>query len=127
MSILDKYRVWNSRDIMTNFVDFVRDSPKLQHLDISCMRLGEKLYEICQGISESKSLLSAHIGDNYIDEETLEKILLLFGIDKPSMGTTLTNGFGLMDSIDQMEYGTDLHNIVNEMYIDQDEVYTLAK
>jgi hypothetical protein len=62
------------------------------------------------------SLLSVHLGDNNINQETLEQILLLFGIRKPHLGSSFSNGFGLLDSIEQMEHSNDLKQIVNTMF-----------
>ena len=97
-----------------------RDSQNLKHLDLSYMALGDRLYQICCAINESRSLLSVHLGDNHIREDILEQIILLFGIEKPQMGSSFTNGFGMLDSIEQMVQTNDLKTIVNTMYQESD-------
>jgi hypothetical protein len=45
-----------------------------------------------------------------------------FKIDRASLGKLPTTGFGLSDTIGQIERQTDVRNVINEAYIDDEGV-----
>jgi hypothetical protein len=113
IKMIDKNRILAHSEMMESLVVMVKQMTNLQHLDISYMGLGDKMFPICQAINENKSVLSVHLGDNNISKDLLDKILFNFGIDKKSIPTSLTGGFGMMDSVDQMDQANDLNSIVD--------------
>jgi len=54
------------QETLASLADYIYESRYLQHIDLSFMGLQENLVLLCDAISDSYSLLSAHLGENYI-------------------------------------------------------------
>lgn len=62
--------------------------------------------------------MSVHLGENNITQGIMEKIIIGFGLEKPNLGASFTQGFGVIQNEDQMEQSNSLKQIVTSMFED---------
>jgi len=61
-------------------IKIIQFSRSLQHLDLSGLILGDKIFPIIEKIRESKSIVSVHLNDNQFSIAQKDKILEIMGI-----------------------------------------------